>query len=91
MKTYLVEAYLPRARADELHEAVARLEADARDAAESVAKARYVRSTFVPEDEICFHIFEAVSIDAVREAGERASLTFDRIVEAQDGRTVRGG
>lgn len=86
MKTYLVEAYLPRAREEELHEAVARLEADAESAQPGSARARYLRSTFVPEDEICFHVFEAVSAEAVREAGERASLTFDRIVEAREER-----
>jgi len=84
MKTYLVESYLPRARESELSEATARLAAAAPASSESL-DARYLRSTFVPEDEICFHVFEAISAEAVREAGERASVTFDRIVEAREG------
>jgi hypothetical protein len=87
MKTYLVEAYLPRVRASELEEATARLSAAAPATSRDSPTARYLRSTFVPEDEICFHVFEAVSVDAVREAGERAHLTFDRIVEAREGPT----
>lgn len=86
MKTFLVEAYLPRARAAELEDATARLSAAAPAASDDPLAARYLRSTFVPEDEICFHIFEAASAEAVREAGERAAITFDRIVEAREGR-----
>lgn len=81
MKTYLGEAYLPRSRAAALDEAVKRLQASA-GPADGAPAVRYVRSTFVPEDETCFHIFEADSAEAVRKAGERASVTFDRIVEA---------
>jgi hypothetical protein len=46
--------------------------------------ARYLRSTYVPEDEICFHLFEAESVESVREASLLASLIFDRIVEAEE-------
>lgn len=79
MTLYLVEAYLPRARADELADSIPRLLA-----ASGTASVRYLRSTFVPQDEVCFHWFEAESADAVRAAGERASLTFDRIAEATE-------
>ena len=82
MKTYLGEAYLPRSRAAALDEAVKRLEAAAGSPPDGAPAVRYVRSTFVPDDETCFHVFEAISADAVREAGERAFVTFDRIVEA---------
>ena len=82
MKLFLVEVYLPRARADELSESIPRqLRASASAADASV---QYLRSTFVPEDEVCFHWFEAESADAVRVAGERAALTFDRIAEATE-------
>ncbi len=35
---------------------------------------RYVRMTFLPDDETCFHIFEAASEEAVGEACRRAGI-----------------
>ena len=46
--------------------------------------ARYVRTTFVPDDEVCFHVFEADSEAAVRDLGSRLALTFDRVLEARE-------
>jgi hypothetical protein len=43
---------------------------------------RYLRSIFVPEDEICFLLFEAASPELVGEAGRRAALDDYRIVRA---------
>jgi hypothetical protein len=42
----------------------------------------YVRSTFLPADETVMHMFEAPSAEALGEAGRRAALEFQRIVEA---------
>lgn len=42
----------------------------------------YVRSLLLPEDETCFHVFEAPSADALGEASRRASFPYTRIVEA---------
>lgn len=73
MATFLVEAYQPHGLGQS---------ADlVRSAAEGTA-VRYVRSIFVPEDEICFHVFEAPSAEALREVGEKAAVTWQRIVEA---------
>jgi len=78
--TFIAEAYTPSGTS------VAELEARARLAADELARAgtriRYLHSIFVPEDETCFHLFEAGSADAVREAIERASLGPHRIVVA---------
>jgi Nickel responsive protein SCO4226-like len=41
----------------------------------------YVSSIFVPCDETCFFLFEAGSIDAVREAAHRAGLAFENVAE----------
>jgi hypothetical protein len=41
-----------------------------------------VRTTFLPEDETCFHVFEAVSEDAVAEVFRRAGIGSGRIVSA---------
>ena len=84
MATFVVEVYVPPSMASELSETIRRL-GDARDHPPSNAPdARYVRSTFVLEDEVCFHVFEAASAAAVRDLGSRLALTFDRVLEARE-------
>lgn len=82
MPSYLVESYLPRARADELRDAAER----ARLAAEALASegraVRYLRSTFLPVDEVCLYLLEAESAEVAGEAMERAGISFERVVEA---------
>ena len=84
MRTYLVETYLSRSSVTSIADSVERLRALTESSSETSPGVRYVRSTVVPEDEVCFHVFEATSVDAIRAIGERASLTFDRIVEADE-------
>jgi hypothetical protein len=43
---------------------------------------QYVRTTFLPEDETCFHVFEASSAEAVGAVSRRAGLGPARIVPA---------
>jgi hypothetical protein len=80
--SYLVESYLSRGRAGELRGLARR----AREAADALARegedVRYVRSSFLPEDEMCLLWFEAATPALVGEAGRRAQLDFDRIVES---------
>lgn len=45
---------------------------------------RYIRSTFVPGENKCMCLFEAPSVDNVREANERGHIPFTRIVIAED-------
>ena len=52
------------------------------DPAAGGATVRYLGSTLVPSDETCFVFFEAPSAEDVRRLLERASLSYDRIVEA---------
>jgi hypothetical protein len=82
MPTYLVEAYVPRSRAREARAAGR----DARAAAEELVREgtpiRYVRMTFLPDDETCFHVFQASSEEAVVEACRRAGIGSGRIVPA---------
>lgn len=82
MPTYLVESYIPRSRAREARAAGR----DARTAAEELVRegtpVRYVRTTFLPDDETCFHVFEAASQEAVGEACRRAGIGSGRIVPA---------
>jgi hypothetical protein len=81
MPNYLLEHYLPRSGDGVLREAAAH----ARSAAEALAQAgtpiRHVRSMYVAEDELCFHVFEAPSREAVVEAVSRGGLTRGRITE----------
>jgi hypothetical protein len=79
---YLVELYLSRANAGEVPELEARARAASRELAREGTPVSYLRSIFVPEDEICFHLFEAPSAEAVLEATKQARLAVDRIVEA---------
>jgi hypothetical protein len=50
-------------------------------AVETVEGIRYLGSLVLPEDEVCFHVFEAPSVAALLEASERAELAHERLVE----------
>jgi hypothetical protein len=77
--SYLVESYVASSGAvDEVRER-------ARRTAELGAGIRYVRTTFLPDDETVLHLFEAPSAAVLDEAGRRAALPFERIVEAVEG------
>lgn len=82
MPTYLVEAYVARSRADDACQAALRAGTAAEQLSREGTPVRYVRTTFVPEDETCFHVFEAQSAEAVGEVGRRAGLGWARIVPA---------
>ena len=45
---------------------------------------RYIRSTFVPDEERCMYLFEATSPELVKELNEQAKIPYTRIVEALD-------
>jgi hypothetical protein len=80
--SYLVETYLARGL---LHERAAR-ERRARSAAEELARqqisVRFDRSIHIPDDEICFYVFDAPSARHATDAAELAGLDPIRIVEA---------
>jgi hypothetical protein len=78
MKRYLVETYLARTATAER---VAH-ERRARSAADESRCVRFDRSIHVPEDEICFFVFEAPSARDAALAAERAQLDAIRVVEA---------
>jgi hypothetical protein len=81
---YLVELYVSRAGSGGADGAAQR----ARSAAEAMAReglpVRWLRAIFVPEDETCFYLFEAGSAELVRAVGERAGISFDRVLEANE-------
>jgi hypothetical protein len=74
---YLIEAYVT-AQPGQLETARRR----AHRAAQLGEHVRYLRTTFVPRDETCFHLFDAPSSAALGAATRLAELDHLRIVEA---------
>jgi hypothetical protein len=79
---YLVEVYLPRRDEAALADAAKRARAASEQVASEGTPVRYLRTIFVPQDEICFHVYEAAAADAVGEASRRAEIAYERIVRA---------
>ncbi len=82
MPSYLVEIYVPGSQAQDARAAGRRARAAARQLSQEGVSVRYVRTTLLPGDETCFHVFEAASDDAVAEACRLAGLETPRIVPA---------
>jgi hypothetical protein len=82
MKRYLVETYLARGATAErvAHERRARSAAE--ELARESRRVRFDGSIHVPEDEICFFVFDAPSSRDAAVAAERAGLDLVRVVEA---------
>ena len=78
MPSYLVETYLARGHAEEL----AGRDRRARSAADELTRVSFYRSIHVPEDEICFYVFDAPSSGEALLAAEHAELDPIRVVEA---------
>jgi hypothetical protein len=84
VQSYLAEAYIAGPRASELGAHERRARAAAKELRRQGTPIRFVRSIFVPADEICFYVFEAVTAEAVGAACDRAALRVERVVEAVD-------
>jgi hypothetical protein len=84
--SYLVETFLSRSASAER----TKREGRARSAAEELARAgiriRFERSIYVPEDEICFFVFDAASGREAALVAEQAALDPIRVVEAVSSR-----
>lgn len=77
MPSFILETYVPRLTAGELDDLVER----ARRAAAGTPVI-HVRSYFVPDDDMCMHVFEGPSVAAVQEIAESAGLESERIVQS---------
>lgn len=84
MPSYVVETFVPRGRGAEQVATAERARQAALTLAAEGRRIRFLRSTFLPTDELCFLVFEADSPGVVSEATERAAIEFERIVEAID-------
>ena len=84
MPRYLLEAYVPDSHAAQ-GEVVERAE---RAAAPGLG-IRHIRTTYLPDDQVVLHVFEAPSAGALRRAGARAGLRYERLVEAYEAEAGR--
>ena len=93
MPVFVVERFLPALSGDGVV-AQARQERDLRGV-------KYLRTTCLRDDELCFSVFEAPSLAAVKRANDLAGMAYERVSEAIDvsrevpgpvtGRRHRGG
>ena len=79
---YLVELYVPRRAQATLADAADRARLASEHLANEGKHVRYLRTIFIPQDEICFHLYEAQAADLVGEASLRAQIAYERIVRA---------
>ncbi len=76
---YLLEAFLPNTDAGGPAAAAARVRRTAEQSTRKRNPIRLLDSFFLPEDELCYCLFEANSVDDVAEVSRRANLGFERI------------
>ena len=86
MPSYLVETYLARGRAGERGARERRARSAAEELTHGRTRVRFDRSIYVPEDEICFFVFDAPSGRDAALAAARAELDPIRVVEALSSR-----
>lgn len=82
MPSYLVETYLTRGRASDRRASERRARTAAAELTQGSRHVRFDHSIHVPEDEICFYVFDAPSADDAALAARRAGLDPLRVVEA---------
>lgn len=82
MPSYLVETYLARGDAGGRAAREGRARSVAAELTGQGTQVRFDRTIHLPEDEICFFVFEAPSGRDAAFAAERAELSPLRVVEA---------
>jgi Nickel responsive protein SCO4226-like len=80
---YVLELYLPRLGAGALPNAAERACSASEQLRREGKPMRFLRSIFLPGDEICFLVFEGPSEETVAEAARRAEIVFERVVPAE--------
>jgi len=80
--SYLVETYLARGQAGERAAREHRARSAAEELTQERTSVRFERSIHIPEDEICFFVFDAPSSREAAVAAQRAGLDPFRVVEA---------
>jgi hypothetical protein len=81
VNTFLVELYVSRSDHAVVEQGAERARLAAEELSREGTPVRYMRSIFVPEDETCFLLYEAVRAQDVEEAARRAAVPFERVAE----------
>jgi hypothetical protein len=82
MPSFFVETYLARDRSGERAALDERAGSAAAELTRRGVGIRFERSIYVPEDEVCFFVFDAQSGAAAARVAEDAGLVPFRVVEA---------
>jgi hypothetical protein len=86
MPSFLVETYLTRRQAGERIVRDRRARSAAEELTQESMRVRFDRSIHVPDDEICFFLFDAPSGQDAALVAQRAGLEPIRVVEAVSSR-----
>jgi hypothetical protein len=79
---FVIESYLPVAGTDGHAAVAARVRAAAAELAREGVQVRHLECVFVAEDELLMVMYEAGSAEVAREAGRRAGISCERVLEA---------
>jgi hypothetical protein len=88
-KTYLVEAYVSKSDSSGPAGIAVRVVLASKEMQREGTFVRYVRSIFIPQDETCFHIFEAGSEQDARNAASRVGIQPERVLETTNFEATR--
>ncbi len=76
---FLVERYLPVTNFEELSAAVQRVAQACSNRRTAGVDVRYLHSIYIPAEDTCFCVFQAVSAEDVRDANDTPNFRIDRI------------
>ena len=77
MPSFILETYVTRLPTGGLDDLV-----DRAKLATTGTSVSHIRSYFVPEDDMCMHVFEGPSVAAVQTVADSAGLETERIVQS---------
>jgi hypothetical protein len=81
MREFMVELYVSRADPGAVERAALLTQRAAIGMTNLGTPVRYLRSIYAQEDETCFFLYEAETIDAVREAAVATGRPFEHVAE----------
>ena len=76
--SYVAECFWPDLRQDVVDEAAERI----RESLVEVSGVELTGTILMPEDEVVFFLFDGGSAEVVRQACDRAQLSYERVVES---------